>query len=189
MQTGGSLLIFLPNKFERYTAAIRNSIQIAALKNGITETQTSTLKKIYIAEAILSPCYQPIDLKELTFNLLMGAYIKLLSKDIKISPLIRVNGTFIINKKLLICLLLSLCSISETIKISNYKQKIVILCNNDARNFDFLINAIKGICFYELKTNASMIIIPAKRTEKKPLKTEREWEYIKDPFSPINIFL
>ena len=182
-------MIFLPNKFERYIAALRNTIQISALKHGIGERQKSALKKIYIAESVLTPYLQPIDLKEYISNLILGVYTRLLSQNRQINPIIKVEGIFLINKKLFDCLILNICSVSDKIKIYTLKEKIIIRCNANVKSLELMIRNINGSYLYELKSNSSIIVISAQRTEKTPNQTEREWEYIENPFSSVNIFL
>ncbi len=182
-------MIFLPNIWERYLSALRIAVNFSVSRHGLSRHHINSLKKIYKAEAVLISQPRPIDLRDFSLNLMLAVYKKLLSENKLILPLIYCEGVFIINKKLFEVLILNICSLSNIIKIYNHKEKIAIKCNCDVRNFAFLIKALGGAYLYELKTNFSLIFIPAKQSQKLPVKTEREWEYTDNPFSSVNLFI
>jgi len=182
-------LIILPNKYERYTAALRNSVQSSILKKGITLKHLKRLRKIYEAEAILGyKNIAPVNLSVFFNSLLLSAYIKLLQKDLPLDFFIEVYGNFLINRKLLTALLLNLCCITNKIKIYYEREKIVIECQTENKVKPVILKALKAVHFYEIKTKKYIIIISAEKTAKDSLKTEKEWDIL-NPFSPVNIYL
>ncbi len=184
-------MINLPNKFERYTAALRNYLQIKSIKSGFDKKYIKNLKKIYIAESILCPDDElPINMNIYLYKLLTAVHIAKTEKNIPFQFKLSISGTFILKTKIFTALLLTLINFSF-IEISYHKGYIKITVPNKISNkTHYLIKRLKGNCFFEIKQRKTLIIIPAVSTDKKPVKTEESVEnYILNPFSPVNIFI
>jgi hypothetical protein len=51
------------------------------------------------------------------------------------------------------------------------------------------VTALNGYCLKEVMSQKSAIIIEAERTEKSPIKTNKDWLNLTNPYSLINLFL
>lgn len=182
-------MIFLPNKFERFLAALRITIQNDILKNGITENNLKNLEKINIAEALFYKDFkEPVYIKELSFSLLCYSLPLLLPQNKNPYLKIDIYSNFLINKKLLAILFLKLIKASKRIEIKNHKSKIMISALDiNSNNFKKLVLALGGTYFYHNKK--IIIVIPADKTDKKANPIKKEWVSLDNPFSLVNIFL
>ena len=182
-------MIFLPNKFERYTAALRNYIHFAVLRNGLNDKKINMLRKISETEAIFFYNENtPINIKDFSNTLFITAYTKLLKNDNSFDFFVFSDKTFLINAKLFEILLLNLCHTSKKIVITCSKNKIIIESNSTSNVNYKILKALNAIYFYEIKTKRLIISITAEATDKKPLNINREWDIL-NPFSNVNIFL
>ena len=183
-------MIFSPNKFELYCCLLRNTIQSLIIKNGYKEKYLKNLVIIHKFEALISQETEPINIKSFSLEILRAVYLKLIEKNSKFSFKITDTGVFLINKKLYTSLLLSLCQNSEQIEVGLYKEKILISAFNtkfkDISKFLFHLNAKY---FFERKNKSLYILITAPKTDKKPENNEKDWEYILNPLSVVNIYL
>ncbi len=182
-------MIILPNKYERYTAALRNSVQASILKQGLNARHIESIRKIYEAEAFLGyKNLSPVNLEILFKCLLYSANIKLLQKKRKLDFTVQINGNYLANRKLLTCLILNICSTANKIKIYFKSEKIVIECKTQKTIKPIILKLLNAIYFYDIKAKQYLIVLKLEKTEKDFLKTEKEWD-ITNPFSPINIYL
>lgn len=182
----------MPNKIERYTAALRGIIQYLSIKKGINTKYLKKLKKIYIAEAILNhEDEQPINITEYLYELLGCVHIIKTENNKSFFFRIKLNGTYLIKQKLFSALLLSLCEITDDIEITHKKGNIIIKCRAiKTKNCLALIKKLKGSVLCEIKSNNLLFSLPVTLTDKKPIKQEASTEdYILNLFSPINIFI
>jgi len=181
-------LIFLPNKFERYTAALRNTMQKRILKQGITTKNLMLLQKIHRAEAFITDVKNPCNLKSYCSTVLSFVYIRKTELNQKFEFSISVLGNYIINKKLFLSLILTLASKSESLAIKTYKNYICIKSSHQKISETLsLIKKLDGIYFLELKTNQLNILIPAVKTEKEEIKKDQE--SFLGPLSVINFYI
>lgn len=183
-------MIFLPNKFERFLSALRVTVQNRILEKGITKKSIENLEKISLAEAIYYKDFkEPVDIFDFSLPLLISAFTVSLNER-KIIFDITATGNYILNPKLFEILILSLCKTASKIKIETIRQKIIIKANTKKnKTIQKIINALNGICFYEDRKTTLFIALPFEKTDKKAIKIKREWEYLNDPFSLVNIFL
>lgn len=183
-------MIFLPNKFERYTASIRSFIHKSALKNGISKKQISILKKILIAETLQNPELLPTDINILSYKILYLSYFFYLGNGENFRFRINFNGTFLISQKAFSLLLLSVCNQSRNIEVLNIKNNICIKLKNckDTPNHT-LLKHLNSIVYKEKKSGDLLISIPAEKTDKEALEAFDINLSLADPFSPINMFL
>ncbi len=183
-------MIFLPNKLERYTAALRNSIQFLILKNGIKASYIKNISKIYTCEALFSYKEKiPVNIYKYCNKLLLSAHTKLLSYNKKLAFKITAKGNYLLNKKLLTVLLLTICQNGNNIEVFTFKGLLVLSAEIDnISRIKKVISALNGLFFYERKGRKLYILIKANLTDKKEFETKREWA-ICDPLSPVNIFL
>ncbi len=180
-------MIFLPNKLERYAAALRTSVGKMIEKNGYSKKNYETLKKIHRAEALFLSEALPCDIKNLLSSLLWNVYIK---KKKCFEYSVAVNHNYLINKKLLIALILSLCINSEKILISEFKSKILIKAEGKITNsLQPLIKRLKALCFYEIKSGSLGILISAETTEKTDLFAKWDQEMLTGPMSCVNFYI
>lgn len=181
-------MIFLPNKFELYTCILRNTMQTLIIKNGYKPKYLNNLMKIYKAEAIFSEATEPINIKEYTDEILKAVFIKKTESEKAFGFRVSAKDTFLINKKLYTSLLLTLCREADKIKIDLLNEKILITASVESYDSK-LINSIGATHFYERKTKKLYILITVPKTEKTPKDTEKDWEYILNPLSVVNIYL
>ncbi len=181
-------MIFLPNKFELYTCILRNTMQTLIIKNGLKPIYLKNLMKIHRAEALFRETAEPIDIKSFCDEILKAVFIKKTENKKGFGFRVSAMGIFIINKKLFTSLLLSLCKDTNKIKIDLLNGKILITAS--VTKFDLkIINAIGATYFFERKTKQLYILITAQKTKKAPTGTEKDWEYILNPLSVVNVYL
>ncbi len=181
-------MIFLPNKFEKFCAALRNHTQNCILKNGIQKKHLQRLRKIHYAEAIFSRSEKPVIIAELSRFLVCACHIKRLENDEFLHFLILGDSRFIINEKAYTSLLLCLCQEASFIKIVLKKCGISIFCNSLPDCTLKLIKALNGICLYEKKKKTAGIFIPAVLTDKK-VCDNLYYHSLRDELSIVNIYL
>ncbi len=179
-------MIFLPKKKEILASLLRNYIQNCVNKYGTNIKHKKQLKKIYEFEALNSYYDKlPHDLKKHISKLLLYAYSILLEKGRRLNYSVNLKENYIINSKLIDCIILNLISFSDNISIYELKGNIVIKCKTDKK----LKSKIKDvISFYEIKSKTLYLKIEAEKTLKSPIKIKEEWD-ITDPFSPISLYL
>ena len=163
-------------------------MQTLIIKNGYKAKYLKNLMKIHRAEALLSNATEPINIKEFTDEILKAVFIKKTENEQSFGFRVSATGNFLINKKLYTSLLLSLCCETDKVKVDLLNEKILITAS--VESFDLnLINAIGATHFYERKTKQLYILITAPKTNKTPKETEKDWEYILNPLSVVNIYL
>lgn len=178
-------MIILPNNLERYISALRIYISISILKEGLKPKHLENLRKLYTIEAVLNKNFSSaVNISDFCLNLLQAV------KDIKPSFNFKIksDGNYYINKKLFTVLLLTLCKEVENIKIETTKSHILITVPSKTKSSLFCLKKLKGYFLCEIKSNRFLFLIPCQKTSEKPKKTETEWEYLFDQFSPLNIF-
>lgn len=186
-------MIFLPNFFERYTAALRKTVHISILKYGPKLKHFDNLRKIFIAEA----CYLareeiPLNIGDFSSRILVSCYIKKLDNNAPFEFSINLNRNFMVNPKLFAALLLTLCKSSKSIWITTFNGKVILKSENNHSEYPYilkrLVKALNGRLLYEIKTQKIMIILPFSATQKKPEEFIPCYHNLCDPFSAINIF-
>ncbi len=183
-------MIFLPNNFQRYTAALRNFIHFSAIKKGVSRRHMCLLKKIYKVEALYnSGEIFPIDIYRFSISVLDAALV-LSSKHKNYCYNIDYTGSFLINKRLYTTLLLSLFSKNIPLTIYTYRDRLIIKTHSlIPKNCKKNIFAMNGLILTSTISNDQIIMLSAPKTNKKPIYTESEFELLSNPFSPIHIFL
>ena len=183
-------MIFLPNKFELYCCVLRNTVQHLIIKNGYRDKYIKNLMKIHKAEALFSYEEEPANIKDFSSEILKAVFLKLKEKNKSFHFRIQKTGIFLINKKLFSSLLLCLCRNAEKIEIGTLCGKIFIKAEKtDLIELKKLLKAINAEYFFERKNRKLLIIINATKTDKKPCGNEKDWEYILNPLSVVNIYL
>ena len=182
-------MIFLPNKFERFCAAIRNYVQRKALTGEINSKQKVILQKIHYAEVILTECLpQPIDICDYCYEFLKAVKTIRLSQKDKFCFEIHTQGVFLIPARPFEALLAEIAKNSNFIKIYSFKKRLIIAVTGANTSVVPLVEKIKGIKLYDLKTDTNYIIFDFSETHKESLYIKREWELLCDPFSAVNIY-
>lgn len=182
-------MIYLPNKFERYTAALRNTIQLSVINSGLKPRHIKMLIKIYEAEAKFS--YEekmPIDIGEFSHKLLLAAHLLLLNKNRNTYFKVNIKGIFYINKKLFTALLLNICKSSDTVFVYYLNGRIIVKCKTAVKLNFAITKFLNAVSLFETKSQTQIIFIKADKTDKKGCNTEKEWDIL-NPFSPVNIYL
>ncbi len=182
--------MFLPNKYEHFAAALRNYVQNSILTEGLELKHLIQLKKIFEFESVfLYNEKLPCDVNQYVSKLLITVYSKLLEKNIHLNFTVNIKNNYIINKKLFLCLMLNVVSVSNNIKIYELHGNIAIKAKAENKLNQIIVNSIGAKMFYERKTNTFLIAFDAQPTAKLPLNNNNnEWD-ISDPFSPINLYL
>ena len=184
-------MIYLPSMRERYTAALRRYVQKCALAGGITVRTRRNLKRIYAAEAYFTDRTPTPEDAVLLADIILGSAIMVLSaKGKSLSAEFSGGGVYLINKKAYILLLLSLAEKSEKIRLSASGGGISIEAYGTALpRCGRAVKALGGVCLRVSSGERAVFFIPAQRTDAEPCRTENEWFYLTDSFSPVNIFL
>lgn len=182
-------MIFLPNKFELYTCALRNTMQFLIIKNGYKAKYLKNLMKIHKAEALFTTDAEPLDVKDFSLEILKAVFLKSLENGKAFRFKTENTGVFLINKKLYTSLLLSLCRDAEKIEVGLYKEKLLVSAyRSDNNEITKLLKALNAVSFFERKTETLSVLITASKTDKKPKDSEKDWEYILNPLSVVNIY-
>ena len=185
-------MTFLPNKIERYTAALRSYIQFSALRNGFNTKNCEKLKKIYNFEALFSEEIIPINIYYYLSDLLTAVFIIKNEKGLPFRFNIKFSINCLINVKTFTALILNICSKAEFVEISFLNGNLIIKTNIKLTKHSLkLSKKLKGCVFYEIKTNTLFIKLPVTSTDKKVMSfSENSIEdYVLNPFSIVNIFL
>lgn len=165
-------------------------MQHLIIKNGYRDKYIKNLMKIHKAEAIFSVETEPIDIKEYSSEILKAAFLKLIEKNRNFRFKAKKTGVFLINKKLFASLLITLCRTSNKIEVDLYKEKILIKATTvNLMESVRLLNSLKATYFFETKTETLSVLINAPKTDKNPLENIKDWEYILNPLSVVNIYL
>ncbi len=181
--------MFLPNKTERFTAALRNYIQNLISKNGLSKKYIDRMKKIIIFEAVNSEKETvPCDVKLLANRLFIIIYSRLLDENKSLNFSVKISERYIINTKLFTILLIVLALNSKEIIIEELFGNLIVKCKTDIKIKPKLLKALNSSVLYEKKSEFLMLIIKAEKTAKPSVDIKREWD-ISNPFSPINLFL
>lgn len=144
------------------------------------------LKKITTAEAYHNKnTTQNADIYKLCKNLLSAA--KALKPNFTFH--ISADKTHKINILLFSLLLLTISKHSDKCKIEADQNNIIIKANLSPESLSALLSALGGYSFFDKINNRTLFVIPSPITDKPPIYTQSEWEYIFDKFSIVNVFL
>ena len=177
-------MIILPNRYERYLSALRNSVLVLIINKGIKPQYIENLKKLYTAESLLyQTSRQSVNLNKLCASLL-GA-VKTIKSGFDFNC--RINGNYSVNKNIITLLLLNLAKQKDFLKISAKDNFLKIMFHGKANHLSRFVNALDGFSLYERKSKQTLIIIPAPETLKKSVPIDSEWEYLFNKFSVINL--
>lgn len=184
-------LIYLPNKFEKYTAGLRVIFQNLILKNGIKKKYLINLGKIYENEAIFFDYdLLPIDTEKFFLSILKSVYIKKILQSKKPQISCETNGNYILNKKLVSILILKIAQNSDYIKIYKKRKKIFILTKGvKYKKIKKIIIKLHCLYFEEIKSKRQLIILAPEKTDKKAKDFEEDLFSLQNPLSPINYYL
>lgn len=186
-------MIFLPNNFERYTAALRNLIQLFIIKNGIKPKYLDALRKIYQSEALLSRDNEiPTDICNFLSQLLTSVYIKKSESGLPFYFKINIRGNYLLSLKPYTALILSICRAADNIEIFKINGKLAIKAvTPNTKHSHRLAKKLDGCVYFERVTNTALTVLPLIATDKKAAlcKPNEVEEYLLNPFSAVNIYL
>ncbi|MBR5222582.1 MAG: hypothetical protein IKV81_00240 [Clostridia bacterium] len=178
-------MIILPNSFERYLKSLRIYTSFSIAKQGLKPKHIKNLRKIELAEGFLYKTDQNATaIKLLSVNLL--SCISAIKPSFNFS--VNINHNVLINKKLYVILIIMLSNNSDFLNIG-FKNGILIKGKGKIKNCLSVIEALKGIAFFDLKTNKFLIFLPCEKTDKAATHTESQWHFIFDRFSLLNLFI
>ena len=181
--------MFLPNKYERFTAALRNYLQNTMLAKGLDKKHLSRLKKIFEFESIfLSNENFPCDINHYVTRLLIAAYSKQLENNMRLNFSVEIKNNYIMNFKSFMCLVLNIIAVSNNIRIFDLPGYIAIKAETYKQLNKAVIYSIGAKMFYELKNKTVLIVVKVQPTSKKSININENFD-ISDPFSPINLYL
>ncbi len=183
-------MIFLPNKFARYTAALRNAVQLSVVKRGICEENLKRLMKIHKAEALFEPTDEPLCVGEFSETILCAAFFTLLKKGKAADFSVKLKGNYMLDRKLYTAFLLTAYKGCNRLCIQKHRKQIVFKIKNcEIIPLKPFLKAMNAHCFFERKTKFAIIVINAVATDKPCHIYKNEWDYILNPFSEVNIYL
>jgi len=184
-------LIFLPNKFEKYTAGLRNIFQKLIIKNGIKKNYLVNLGKIYENEAIFSASFLiPTDAEKFFLSILKPIYIKKFLQKRTPQFFCNLSGNLILNRKLVAVLIFRILQKSDFIKICEERGKILIYSKVEYDlDISKIIKKLDGVFLKEVKEKRQLIILSFDKTEKKQKDSEEEFFSLQNPLSPVNYYL
>lgn len=146
--------------------------------------------KIHKAEALFSNLCEPCNIGEYSFEVLKAVFLKRLEQNGDFRFKISQTGTFIINKKLFLSLILTLCKTTKKIEIGLAEERVFIKARQvQITDIQKYLKGINAKCFYEIKSGNALIILTLTKTQKMPTQNEKDWEYILNPLSVVNIYL
>lgn len=182
-------MIFLPNKYERYIAALRNYLHNLNNKKNNDKNIALRFKKIYEFEALfLNIDKLPCDVKLLSSKVLIHIYSKLIYKNINLDFTVKIKKNYILNIKLFTIVLTMLAVNSKYIKVCESESKIIIKCKTNTKLKNKYLKGLNAYSFYDIRKNILLIVINAQITNKKSVEIKEEWDIL-NPFSPINLIL
>ena len=186
-------MTFLPNKFIRYCASLRNYIHNSILKNGIKSHHLKKLKQINICEALVNQSNpKPCNLTGMLSNIFLAVKLIKNEKNTDFNYTIENEINCIINIKIFVLLVLNISSYSNTINIYTKGGNIIIKSNGkNNKHSRLLANKLDGCVYNEIKTNNALTVIPYNATDKnKCIRNYKSLnDYISDPLSLVNIFI
>lgn len=178
-------MIYYPNKLEMYANSLRLIYQKLILKEKIKPKYLNSLRKIYEFEATISDSISPLDLE--------GFCRELLNAVILYKPFdynLQVMGNYLVNQKLLTCILLNIARTSEYIKLYVFREKIVIKSKfTPDKTLKLLVRKIGGTMLKSLNTKTVYIKLNFEKTEKKTTGFHTAFYHCIDPLSPVNLYL
>ena len=146
--------------------------------------------KIHKAEAIFSQNSEPTNVGIFSLEILNAVKLKQYENNKKFNFKTDEIGTVILNKKLFTALLLNLAKSSEKIEILSLKNSILIKAYKATpKEHKRLIKALGGAYFFIHHTNTLAVLINCQKTDKAPKKEIKDWEYLLNPLSVVNIYL
>lgn len=183
-------MIFLPNKYERFTAALRHYIHRKYYEGEISPLKIEILRKISKIEIFIQEYFpEPIYINNFCFEQFKAARTLKLKNNRKFKFLLKNNETYLIPQKPFEVLICEIIKDSDFIKISIFAGKLVLIYHGKSENIEYLISKLHANYFYEHKSQTNYILFPFDKTDKKSVYIKREWEVLCDPFSLINIYL
>ena len=84
--------------------------------------------------------------------------------------------------------LIVMAKYSDNCQIKAQNDCIIISSDTPLKPLCPFLSALNGYGFFDLKHNRSLFVLPAHETNKPPIYSESEWEYIFNKFSIVNIF-
>ncbi|MBQ7010355.1 MAG: hypothetical protein IJN63_01490 [Clostridia bacterium] len=183
-------MIFLPNFFDRYTASLRNTVQISAIKNGKNQKHYNNMKKILTAEATYG--YNetvPIDLGEYVSRLFTSLYILRAESEEYFEFRVNIRDKYMVDVKKMTVFLLTACKKCKKAEFFDYRGKPALKIEGfNPEKSKKLINKLSGVSFFEVKKQNFCVYFKFVSTDKKPTETFLEYLDLNNPFSAINIF-
>lgn len=178
-------MIYYPNKLEMYANSLRLIYQKLILKDSIKPKYLDKLRKIYEFEATISDNVSPIDLEEFCSELFTAVIFYK-----RFNYKLHIKGNYLVNQKVLTCILLNIAKESEFIKIYIFREKIVIKSTfRPMKTVEKLVRKIGGIMFKSVNTKTFYIQLNLEKTEKKTTDFNTAFYHCIDPLSPVNLYL
>ena len=178
-------MIYYPNKLEMYANFLRLIYQKLILKDSIKPKYLDKLRKIYEFESIISDNISPLDLEGFCSELFTAV---IFYKPFNYNLLIK--GNYLVNQKVLTCILLNVAKESKFIKIYIYKEKIIIKSKFTSNKMvEILVKKIGGIMLKSVNTETVYIQLNFEKTQKKTTDFHTAFYHCIDPLSPVNLYL
>lgn len=184
-------MIFLPNKFDRFCIGIRNYIQRVSSVSGPTTKQREILRKLHLAKSLIEEEEEiPVNISEYCRELLCAVQIVKIENDTQFNFIIDSKDTFLIKKHIFDSLLMTVCNGTDWIRISSSQKGIAVFVGNiQGESIARLVEKMKGNILTEIKRGRSVIRFDACMTTKKGILTDREVDYLKDPYSVVSLYI
>ena len=178
-------LIYYPNKLEMYANSLRLIYQKLILKDSIKPKYLDNLRKIYEFEATMSDSISPLNLEKFCSELFTAViFYKHFNYNIQI------KGNYLVNQKVLTCILLNIARKSEFVKMYILREKIVIKSKfKPDKILKKLVGTLGGIMLKSLNTKTVYIQLNFEKTEKKTTGFHTAFYHCIDPLSPVNLYL
>ena len=191
MRKGELVLIFLPNKFERFSAGLRNRIQRLSSVDGPTAKQRCILRKLHLAKSLINNEEEtPINISEYCAEILRAVQIIKIENERQFSFGINSKEVFLIKKHIFDSLLLTLCKENFYVKIVSSQKGIGIFYSSlQSGNISRLAEKLNATVLKEIKSGKAVVFIKACFTDKKGILPLREIDYLKDPYSVVNLYI
>ena len=177
-------MLYYPNKLEKYANSLRLIYQKLILKESFNPKHLSNLRKIYEFEATITDNVCPVDLEKFCIELFTAVIFYK-----KFNYNLQIKGNYLLNPKILTCILLSIAKETDYIKIYTLKEKIVIKSKITNKIIEKLIKKMGGIMLKSLNTKMFYIQLNFEKTQKRTTDFNTAFYHCIDPLSPVNLYL
>ncbi len=182
-------------KTARKTAALRRLLQKRVSRDGITEKNRESMKKLYLYEAaaLSDMLTVPSDLSKLTDALFGTAFVLCAGRGIKLFTEMKKGEIRLINIRfyeILVSLMASSAAVGGRLRLDfslTENTALFTLCG-DIENFDFIKTAALAGGVVLREGNRYAVFLPTEKTNRRSVNIKSEAETLSNPCLAFNVF-